>query len=169
MWILDLLDRATNKSIICVPVFSVKECTNPEAARDQSYGFASYSQSNLGKQKTDIKDEQHGVFDLPTGIFTVKTAGYYQLNFYAHSSTHDQLFSGKLFHRVQLKINKEVVDASLSNSGWEDCVVPIVISVVVPLKIGDRVGIFAYLGNLYQDSIRFSTRFYGILFLDSSI
>jgi len=165
--VLDLLDRVMNKSIICVPVFSVKECTNPKAARDTSFGFATYSKRS---NQTDIKDEQHGFFDLPTGIFTAKTAGFYHLNFYAHSNTHDQLFSSKLsFHRVHLKINDEVVDASLSNSSMEDCVVPIVISVVIPLKVGDRVGIFAYLGNLYQDSIGCATRFYGMLFLESTI
>lgn len=145
------------KSASCVPVFSVESCTNPSAARGQSYGFSLFV--------TEPKTE-YGDFDLATGIFTAKTAGNYLLNFTGHAHLVAAHRAGQM---IMLKINSKRVAlsynySSVETSGFQ----PAVISVVVPLKVGDRVGIFANSGKLYDDDGGYKTRFYGLLFLDYS-
>ena len=54
------------------PVFSVKTNTNVDTRNNQLVPFSLPDFSTLS---------EHGDFDLTTGIFTVKTAGMYQLNF----------------------------------------------------------------------------------------
>ena len=135
-----------------VPVFSVKNCTNPEAFKGESLSYSTF--------ETEAKTA-HGNFDLPSGIFTVKTAGNYQLYF----STHVGFTIGGLNHGFALKINDTIVAASFNSAGYQ----PVGISALVSTKTGDKVGIFALRsGKLYQ-SYKHETRFYGNLLLDPSI
>lgn len=106
---------------------------------------------------------QHGDFDLLTGIYSVKTAGNYLLNFSCH--VYFEVAGGKR-NRFNLKVNNKTVAMSCSVSdAFGDQ--PAVISVLLPLYTGDKVGIFADSGQLY-DGEDFKTRFFGILFLDPS-
>jgi len=66
----------------------------------------------------------------------------------------------------ELKVNDNVAGASLNQSavetaGYETAI----ISALLPLKTGNKVGVFASIGNLYQMGL-YKTRFYGILFSD---
>lgn len=138
------------KSSACVPVFSVENCTNPSAVKGESFGFS----TSLIDAQTD-----HGVFDLPTGLFTVETAGTYQLNFNAYVKLDSAVCSD---HLCNLRVNGKIVAVSYNHSktlGYQ----PAVISALLPLDAGDKVGIFAFKGHLYQ-SATFKTRFFGILF-----
>ena len=100
---------------------------------------------------------EHGDFDLSSGIYTVKTAGIYLLNFNALVNLHARSRT----HCFDLKVNDKTVAVSYNYSetlGDQ----PAVISAMVPLNVGDRVGIFANCGKLYQDKFS-KTRFFGIL------
>lgn len=139
------------KSATCVPVFSAEGCTNPEAVNGQSFAFSTFAM----EAKTE-----HGEFDLPSGIFTVQTAGNYLLNFTGHV----ELLAGNKWQQAELKINgvRVAISYNLSQSnGYQ----PAVISVLVPLKVDDRVGVFAHTGKLYDEG-PYKTRFYGVLFLE---
>lgn len=117
-----------------VPIFSVLKCTNPAAAKGESFGYSTF-----------VTETQtaHGHFDLPSGIFTVKTAGNYQLNF----NTHVGFTTGGLNHGFALKINDKIVAASFNSVGYQ----PVGISALVSPKTGDKIGIFALRsGELYQ-------------------
>lgn len=139
----------------CVPVFSVEKCTNPAAVKGQSFGYStSLIDANIN----------HGHFDLPSGTFTVKTAGTYQLDFNALVS----LTTGNQYHRVDLKINGESKAASCNYSSLETAgYQPVVITALVSLKTGDVVGIYAYQGKLYQDADH-KSRFSAVLFSEQS-
>ena len=137
------------QSSTCVPVFSVENCTNLAAAKGESFG---YSTSLIDAQT------EHGVFDLPTGIFTVETAGTYQFNFNAYVILDPAVSSA---HRFDLKVNGETGAVSYNDS-VSTCYQPAVISALLPLNTGDKVGIFSVKGKLYQ-SATFKTRFFGIL------
>lgn len=156
-WITDFQDviEAINekKPTTSIPVFSVENCTNPAAGSGQSFGFST--------PVMNLKTE-HGNFDLLSGVFTVKTRGTYLLNFNAHV----QLTSGSSDHRFDLKINGKTVavsynQSSVGTSGWQ----PVVLMALVPLKTGDKVGIFSFCGKLYE-STDWKTRFHGILLMD---
>ena len=108
-------------------------------------------------------ETEHGEFDLPSGIHTVKTAGNYLLNFNGLV----ELRAGFRRHQFDLKVNDETVATSFNDSnspGYQ----PAVISALLPLKAGDKVGIFAHEGQLYEDTDSI-TRFFGILLLDPSL
>lgn len=144
------------KQATCVPVFSVEICTNPAAAAGQSFGYSTSVMS--------VRTE-HGDFNLPTGIFTVKTAGIYQLNFIGHVHlTHND--NG---HRFDLRVNGKLVALSLNQSSVESAgYQPAVISALMPLESGDKVGVFASRGKIYEETGFYKTRFYGLLLLDRS-
>ena len=122
-----------------MPVFSVENCSNPEAAENDFLGFSTFAM----QAKT-----QHGNFDLPSGIFTVETAGIsalaYQLNFNAHVqiATNDNL----TWRQFDLQINGKTVAISYNQSASESYH-PAVISALLPLDAGDKVGIFAYIAS----------------------
>jgi len=134
----------------CIPVFSVENCSNPEAAENQFLGFSTFSM----QAKT-----QHGNFDLPSGIFNIKAAGNYLLNFNAH--VHIAPNDTLIWRQFDLKINGETVVVSYNESasgGYH----PAVISALLPLDAGDKVGILFAYSKLCQSTI-FKTRFFGIL------
>ena len=151
----DLEDRikavSSSKSSTCVPVFSVENCINPATSRGHSFGFSTF----VMEDRTE-----HGDFDLSSGIYTVKTVGIYLLNFNALVKLHARSRS----HNFDLKVDNKTVAISYNYSetlGDQ----PAVISAMVPLNSGDRVGIFANCGKIYQDKGAV-TRFFGILMSD---
>ena len=134
---------SNRNSATCVPVFSVENCVNPSATSGQSYGFSSF---------VTAANTEHGDFDLPSGIFTVKTPGNFQLNFYSYSYL-AVLSASNISHRVELKVNDKVAAVSLNQSsvetgGFHNTV----ISALLPLRTGDKIGVFASAGKLYQEA-----------------
>lgn len=108
---------------------------------------------------------EHGDFDLPTGIFTVETAGIYHLNFIGHV----YLTSSGRDHRFDLRVNGEIVAISLNQSAVETSgYYSAVLSALIPLKSGDKVGVFASRGKIYEETGFCKSRFYGLLLLDQS-
>ena len=99
---------------------------------------------------------EHGDFDLSSGIYTIKTAGVYKLDFHAHVD----LETGSEVHHFNLNVNKNPVAVSY-NCGSNGSL-QAVISALLPLKAGDEVGIFAVEGELFEDEDCI-TRFFGIL------
>ena len=136
---------------LAVPVFSVENCVNPTPAKKTiSFGF-----SNL---LIDTEAE-HGQFDLSSGIFTAKTKGKYQLEFKAFAF----FDSDNKNHRVQLRVNgcSRVNSENYSKrdiTGYQ----AVVISALLPLEMGDKVGIYPESGKLYQDDTH-QVQFYGTL------
>lgn len=136
-----------------MPVFSAENCTNPAADEGQSFGYSNF----LIDTNTN-----HVHFDLPSGTFTVKTAGTYQLNFNALVF----LSTSTKSIRVYLKINGQTKAASLNYSNVETGgYQPVVISALVALKTGDVVGIYAFTGKLYQDDDH-KPQFSAVLFFE---
>jgi len=142
---------SANSAAFSIPVFSVEQCTNPEAAQGEYFGYSTF-----------LMDAQtvHGELNLSSGIYTVKTAGKYQLNFNGHV----YLAIGSLNHRVDMRINGKIAAVSQNRSSVETSGnQPLVISVLLSLKKGDQVGVCAFSGRLEQNATN-KTRFYGILF-----
>ena len=140
-----------------VPVFAAKKCINPDALHGESFGFSSL--------EFETKEE-HGSFDLPTGIFTAKTAGIYQLNFSGHVLV-DELTE---CHHFILKVDntnytiKAVFFSRLSPIHDLKLFQPAVITSVVSLKSGQKVGVYVNVGQIYQGLPSFVTQFSGILY-----
>ena len=136
-----------------VPVFGAANCINPDAFQGQSFGFSAL--------EFDTKRE-HGSFKLKTGIFTVKTPGLYLFNFSAHVST----FSSCRSHCISLKVDgivKAVFDTK--TSAHEKEYQAVVLSALVPLKTGGKVGVYLTEGKLFQLGTEgHVARFSGILF-----
>ena len=73
---------------------------------------------------------EHGVFDLPSGIFTAETTGTYQLTF----SSLVYLSPGSQKHSFDLKVSEETLAFSYSDStskGYQ----PAVLSTLLPLAL----------------------------------
>ena len=153
-----MLARSNGKLATCVLVFSVEKCTNPAAVKGQSFGYSTFLiDANIN----------HVDFDLPSGTFTVKTAGNFQMDFNALVS----LSTRKKPHRFDLKINGETKAVSVNHSSSETrdlAYQPVVISALVSLKIGEVAGIYASEGKLYQDDDH-KSRFSAVLFFEQSI
>jgi len=137
-----------------VPVFSAKRC--PKKV-DISFGnYVTYTDYNFATKNV------HGNFMLPTGQFTVKTPGIYQLHF------NGQVLIGEgcLFTRAELVVNETVKAASRSPSKSNLVLVqPVSLSALLPLKAGDRVAVRLVGGTIHVDDT-YVTRFEGILFAD---
>lgn len=147
----DEIQAIRNKDVpTCVPVFSVDEISNPRAAPGEFFGFSSF----VMKPKTE-----HGDFDLHTGTFTVKTAGNYLLNF----SAFILLSSKSPIHEIVLGVNGEATASFLNESSVVGHQLA-TISVLLPLKSGDKVCICTNQGELYVDEEYNMARFFGILF-----
>lgn len=136
---------------LAVPVFSVENCVNPTPAKTKiSFGFSDFVMAI---------EADHGQFDLSSGIFTAKTKGKYQIEFKAFAF----FDSDSKNHRVQLRVNghSRVTSPNYSKTEIEGYQA-VVISALLPLEMGDKVGIYLHSGKLYQDDTR-KFQFYGTL------
>ncbi len=137
---------------VAIPVFSVKRCSNPKPAQRESISFAFVY--------LDIEtNTDHGDFDLPTGIFSVKTTGIYDLNFTAHVQTCKWI----KIHHIDLRVNGLFKAVSYTQTSSDDEEYrPITISAVLPLTCGEKVSIVLVEGGLYEDQYHVA-RFTGVL------
>ncbi len=132
-------------------IFSVKNCINPVATANQSFGYS----------ELEFETEtEFGSFDLATGIFTFEKSGLYQLNFDSNIYT---IAAGNFERRFELRVNgtmkaqyhRKVYD----HYGQQGVHQPFGISSLMQLKSGDKVGVFAVNGALYEAAPNFVTRF----------
>ncbi len=139
-----------NNSSNVIPVFSAKGCTNPKASKNESFAYSI----------TDFETKtEHGDFDLSTGIFTVKTNGLYHLQFTAHIETNKRVN----YHRYDLRVDGIYKAVSFTQTSSEnEQHQAIIISAYLPLKSGEKVGVFRVEGGLYEDIYHVS-RFVGII------
>ena len=133
-----------------VPVFQVRDCYNPRAI-GESFTFINF---DFGT------NSEYGVYDSATGIFTVKIAGVYQFKFDAlqQASTAD--------HHTHIELRVDGVKAAefLSQSPPEKRdYEPVVLSTTLPVKEGQRVGVYLAGGRLYARSSS-DTIFSGVIF-----
>lgn len=98
----------------------------------------------------------HGQFDLSSGIFTAKTKGKYQLEFKAFAFFDNENKN----HRVQLRVNGNTRINS-ENYSKRDITgnQAVVISALLPLEMGDKVGIYPESGKLYIKTIHTNSNF----------
>lgn len=128
----------------------MKNCINSTAAANKSFGYST----------VDFDTEtEFGDLDLTTGIFTVEQPGLYQVNFnsnvYMTSGSFQRSFEMRLNGVSHARYNNQVYDSS----GY-GVYQPVNISALLPLKVGDKVGVFAISGNLHEDaSNHYITRF----------
>ena len=141
--------------VTAVPVFSVRDCINPDASV-HSYGFS----TSVIETNTD-----HGNFDLPSGIFTVKTAGNYLLNFNTHVDL-DEQDEDRWARRMHLKVNGET-EVSSNNYSSTSGIQSVVMTALLTLKTGDKVGVSGFLGELHEVEV-YHTQFFGILLFNRS-
>ena len=142
-------NKETRNSTNVVPVFSVKNLNGSTATSRQ---YISFSTSEFN---TETK---HGDFDLASGLFTVKTAGIYQLNFNGHV----RLRKFRT-HHFELRVDgKRRAVSYISSSSEGDQQVHL--STLSHLYIGDRVGVFRIEGQLHgEPDSDFTSHFSGIL------
>lgn len=156
------LSLSSKKLTSAVPVFSAVKCINPDAAKGQSFGYSSL------EFDTEI---QHGIFDLKTGIFTVKTPGFYQFNFSAHVKFCSSSQYGKKQHtrnRIELCVDGEAKAGSYScrpplTSSSDLYYQPVCISAHLLLKFGEKVGVYITEGKTTDWPPSYPTRFSAIL------
>ena len=162
-----------NKKGSSIPVFSVKKCTNPSAVKDQSCAFSA----------TDFMTEsEHGDFELSTGIFSVKTPGVYQFQFTGHVLStlilnQDIAASNS---RFELRVDGIMKAISYFSSGLtmsspnprygantvtfsSNVTQPVVLTALLPLKAGEKVGVYPISGTIQEAEPAYVTRFSGIL------
>jgi len=134
-----------------VPVFSALKCANSEEAEGQSIGYA----------KVDFETKvEHGSFHLPTGIFSVKTAGIYQFHFSGHVATDQDVHTHCFTIRVDGVVKAVFYSHTPTDETWYQ---PVSLTALLPLKSGERVGVYIGVGKLYEGFPQFLTRFSGIL------
>lgn len=141
--------------VTAVPVFSVRDCINPDESF-HAYGFS----TSVIETNTD-----HGNFNLPSGIFTVKTTGNYLLNFNTHVDL-DQQDEDRWARRMHLKVNGET-EVSSNNYSSTSGIQSVVMTALLTLKTGDKVGVSGFLGELHEVEV-YHTQFFGILLFDRS-
>lgn len=136
-----------------IPIFSARNCLNPASFKGTSFAYSALD--------FDTKEE-HGLFDQSSGIFTAKTAGFYQFNFNGHVFVDGRNF----VHQFLLKVDGIIKAVSYTHfSSLETTAyIPVSLSALVPLKTGEKVGVFVgYAGKLYEAPPTYVTRFCGIL------
>ena len=149
----DLRDQirtlASSRTTNVVPVFSVK------------YAKGYDPRNKFFSSEFDTKTE-HGNFDSKTGIFIVKTPGIYQFNFNGHvkmGTWNDRT------HHFELRVNESVkASCYISTKSEADGFHPVDLSALLNLNVGDSVGVYRVVGQLYEHlGSNFFTRFSGIL------
>ena len=133
------------------PSFSAFKCANSEAPEGHSIGYANLDFETKG---------EHGSFHLSTGIFSVKTAGIYQLNFSGHVATNKDGHTHCYTIRVDGVVKAVYYSHTPTDEEWYQ---PVSLSALLPLKSGEKVGVYLGVGKLYEGFPQFITRFSGIL------
>lgn len=130
-------------------VFSAKNCINPTAATGHSFGFST----------VDFKTRaDYGTFDLAKGIFTVKMPGLYQLNFSSHALVN--VNSGAYIQNYEMRVDGTVKALYHTYMYPQHGVYnPVLISALLPLKSGEKVGVFSVSGSLHEDATKYITCF----------
>lgn len=122
-------------------VFLPQKCKNHTTADvNQSFTFL----------ETDT-DAEFGDFDLSTGILAVTKPGLFQFNF----NSHTHVTSISCNRRYELRVNGTVVAHCCNgefNSSASDLYLPVSIFALLPLKCGDKVGIFKVNGHLHEEA-----------------
>lgn len=123
-------------------------------------GYVRFDRQEIGGPD-DVDARRHGYFDPATGLFNVRTQGVYQMHFIGH-------LVGSIIGvnvdtaRVRLQVNghdKAVGDTS----NWG----PLVVSALVRLKQGDRVGVLKDDGGGVLKRAEATTQFIGVLLSSS--
>lgn len=128
-------------------VFFAQKCTNPAVAAKQYFRFS----------ETET-DTEFGDFDISTGILTATKPGLYQFNFQSHV----YVTSNSYIRRYELRVN-DIRIAHYCNREFNlnspSLHLPVSIFALLPLKSGDKVGVFKVNGPLYDDHNKYVTRF----------
>ncbi len=144
-------NKETRNYTNVVPVFSVKNLNGSTATTRQYIPFSTF------EFNTETK---HGDFDLASGLFTVKTAGIYQINFNGHV----RLWYIRT-HHFELQVNGKRKAVSYTSSYSSEGYHQIDLSALLHLYIGDMVGVFQIEGQLHgEPESDFVSTFSAILF-----
>lgn len=132
-------------------VFSAKNCINPTGAAGQSFGFST----------VDFKTRaDYGTFNLAKGIFTVKMPGLYQFSFSSHVYVNTSSGRETYVRQYELQVDGAVKALyhtyMYPQNGVHN---PVLISALLPLKSGEKVGVFSVSGSLHEDATKYITRF----------
>jgi len=145
-------------------VFSAKICTNPTATGGTSLGFSALDFNTLN---------EYGDFDLAKGIFTVKKPGIYQFSFNSHvyvGPTQNVLSaSGKANYTRHFELRVDEAVKALYNTylyPQNGVYNPVLISALLTLKSGEKVGVFSVSGPLHEDTTKYIARFSCIFISD---
>jgi len=173
-----------------ITVFSVKKCRNPsrpkpirtprnQPCRRTTGGIfeKKFPDQLRFDDYESITVKEHGDFDNLTGTFTVKTSGLYLLHFSGYYAA----ICGAMIDiyerapHFSSSVNLKIVHSSTSiaESIKSDAVrrsklikyPPVVVSALLPLKAGDKIGVFADHTWLHE-SHSCTSRFSAILFSD---
>ena len=161
-----------------IPVFSVSCNFNPVRCVMLGSPRASWQQASVQKtclaySKFNIETKrQHGDFDLESGLFTVRTSGFYQMEFKFKNDTairhlnQQQGYKGRvelLVDGVTKAVFSQVQDSPELLQSHNMVVFH---PVIVLLKKGEKVGVYpavdgqlnswSYSGSSYQVSVQFS-------------
>jgi len=152
----NVITLTSKKVPSAIPIFAVRTCTNPTAAANASFGYATHD--------FDVKVDYVQI-DLPTGIVTILKSGIYQLIF---NST-IQISTSIPTHRYELRVDGVAKASSFSQTASEaGGYQPIVISALLQLNADQKVGVFAAgNGRLYESGpAQAVTRFSGTIYSD---
>ena len=135
-----------------VPVFQVRNCYNPLAI-GESFTFIN---CDFGT------NSEYGVYDSTTGIFTVKIAGVYQFNYDALQQANNV----NHYTHIELRVDGVKAAEFSSQSPTEKMdYEPIALSTRLPLKEGQKVGVFLAGGMLYTAKPNRDTQFSDLSFI----
>jgi len=168
-----------------ITVFSVKKCRNPQSLpprmitprnqpcrRTTGGKFVPGPPGQLSFDDYELETvKEHGDFDDLTKTFTVKTSGLYLLHFSgyydairpSYNYTYDSGASVELMIADPETPFAECINSYAVRSSKLIEYPPVVVSALLPLKAGDKIGVFVNWGKLHESS-SFTTRFSGILF-----
>jgi len=147
-----------------IPIFSVMQCSNAVDDFKKTFSLA-YSAFDIRIKK------EYGDFNLKTGLFTVSVPGVYQFNFNSHVKFFKPQYGDKQCrsHKIELRVDGEPKAVSFGNRSYIQYTsdiyhLPVRISALLSLKLGETVDIFLSEGVLYECPPTFTTRFSAILF-----
>lgn len=132
-------------------VFAVRNCINPEATPGESFGFSTVDFPTRS---------EYGKLDIATGIFTAIKPGIYQFHFDAHVYGNSSDCGKDFIRHFELRVNgiRKALFYTYLNSE-RSVFDPVVISALLSLNMGDKVGVFLGQGRLCEDDSMYISRF----------